>query len=269
MIAAALAAATLACAPAVSGATAPEQAAIDRIVCLMPGTLVRGVQVVSPPARAKAPAGSIGLRLLLDGNPALQGLGLRANWEAGMAAAAIADGFRRLHLRPVSAYAAAPVGTPPTQLDQTTEIVHGLLPRVFESTANGFIGPPKTLGMGVGTWLRLDARLDALDRRFGVHHSLVRMAPFGKAPVVIVSAPDLVQFLGGPGIVGYLNALRWSENRYDGVYLGVRSGGRLVWEATVDVRPGGGAGCAYAIPLGEGRVDAAERACTLAGAESV
>jgi hypothetical protein len=271
MIAAAVGALTLACAPAVTGATDAERGAIERIVCRMPQTVVRGVQVVALPADANPPPGSIGLRILVRG----YGEGgrsvhhLRDDWEAAMAAGAIADGFRRLHLRPVIAFSARPLGTPATPLDDTTEPTHRLLPRVFESTERGPIGPPKTLGAGVGTWLRLDAQLDALDRRFRVHHRLARFAPFGKAPAVTVSASDLNRFLGGPGIVAYLKALRWTENRYDGALLAVRYGGAVVWTATVAVRPYGGAGCEYAVPRGGGRVDAADQACALAGAGDV
>lgn len=266
MIAAAFAAASLACAPAVTGATAPERAAISRIVCLMPGSAVRTVQVVAPPARTKASARAVGIRILLDGYDGVSRLTtMRAEWEAAAAAGAIADGFRRLHLRPVVAYSARPVGTPPTRLEPSAEPVRGLLPRVFEVTAHGSVGPPKTLGVGIGTWVALDARLDSLDRRYAVHHHLDRLTPFGKAPAVTISAPALTRFLGGPGLVAYLRALRWTENRYDGIYVGVRSGGKLVWGATIEVRAGGGGGCGFDVDPGGGRIDAANTACTAAG----
>ena len=57
------AAAAPSCARTVTGGLAPERAAVGRMLCLMPGTRIQGVEIGRPPA--DAPSDTIALRILV------------------------------------------------------------------------------------------------------------------------------------------------------------------------------------------------------------
>jgi hypothetical protein len=247
MVALLLAAATTACAPSIVGGNPAEQAAVARMVCRMPDNRIAGVQLVSA-QRVRGTRGPLGIRILLPpaGN---RTDGDRGLWEADVAGRSIAAGFQRLGLPRVGAYAAATVGTPAGPLDAANEVV--VTPRPLP--------PPPRRGE---TWAQIEARFDALDRRFHVRSHLDRVNAFAKTPAVTVVVPDPARFLGGPAVGAYLKALHWNSHSYPAAYLGVAWQRNLVWSAETGTI---GGGCGYQITAGAGRTAAAVRACRLAG----
>ena len=223
----ALAAAAAACVPAaaprapaagarpVTGGTAGEQAAVTRILCLMPGTSIQGVLISERPP--DAPAEALWLAVTIPASPPAGAAPLRyirAKWEADVAAGAIRDGFVRLGLRRVVAYQTLTHGAQPD-----ASRLFGIARPEWNVRRWSTGTPPRTLGRGAGTWAALQARLRSLSRRFGVATRLERYNPFGKAPVVTVTTSRAGRFVDAGGVRAFQRALRFDGAVYDGVFL--------------------------------------------------
>jgi len=209
-------AAAASCLRPIDGGTPDERAAVQRMLCLMPGTAIDGVQIL--PAPADAPVDAAALALTIDerlGSAADTVLAnTRARWEVDVAAGAIRDGFQRLGLARVVAYEQL---SPGAQVDARRFV--GIARPEWGAPRWATGAAPQTLGRGVGTWLQLQTRLDALSRRFHIRTRLERYNPFGKAPVVTVITGRGGEFIDRGGFQAYERALRFSEARYDGVLL--------------------------------------------------
>jgi hypothetical protein len=208
--------ASAACSRPVTGGTAAEQAAVTRILCLMPGTRIESV-LISERA-PDAPAEALWLAVTIPAPPRAPGaaslLYTRAKWEADVAAAAVRDGFVRLGLRHVVAYQTLTHGAQPD-----VSRLFGIARPEWKVRRWSTGAAPRTLGRGAGTWAALQARLSSLSRRFGVTARLERYNPFGKAPVVTVTASRAGRFVDAGGLRAYQRALRFDGAVYDGVFL--------------------------------------------------
>jgi hypothetical protein len=211
-----VASAASSCLRPVDGGVPGERAAIQRILCLMPGTAIEGVQILPAPPDASADAVALALTIDLPVGPAAETVlaEARARWEGDVAAGAIRDGFLRLGLAHVVAYEEL---SPGTQVDSSHFVG---IARLEWGAGRWTVGAaPRSLGRGAGTWLQLQTRLDVLSRRFHVRTRLERYNPFGKTPVVTVMTGRGGEFIDRGGFQAYERALRFSEARYDGVLL--------------------------------------------------
>ena len=204
------------CGRQVRGGSTDEQAAVGRILCLMPGTAIQAVELLdqAPDARPQ----DVWLAITIPSPPRAgerSFLGYtRATWEAELAAAAIRDGLSRLGLAHVVAFQDLAPG-------QQSDPAHLFgIARPEWKLPRWSAGPPaRTLGRGVGMWGQLQAKLDGLSRRFGVQTKLERFDPFGKAPIVVVTTPRGGAFIDAGGFQTYEQALRFRDATYDGVLL--------------------------------------------------
>lgn len=228
------------CARPVTGGTAAEQGAVTRILCLMPGTRIESVLISERPP--DAPAEAVWLAITIPAAPRAPGVAslgyTRAKWEADLAAAAIRDGFVRLGLRRVVAYQTLTHGAQPD-----VSRLFGIARPEWNVRRWSTGAAPRTLGRGVGTWAALQARLSSLSRRFGVTARLERYNPFGKAPVVTVTAIRAGRFIDAGGVRAYQRALRFGGAVYDGVFLELVTGSGAARQVFVVDRGRRSSGC--------------------------
>ena len=189
----------------------------------MPMNRIEGVRIAGPPPKAPPDAVTIGFVVSLPPSIADSPRNVRVRWEVEVAAAAIRDGFARLGLRRVVAFRFEERGAEP---DDRRVVGIALpawgVPRWKTSP------PPATLGRGASTWAHLQARLDALSRRWRVRTHLERYNPFGKAPVVTLTTAEPGDFIRKGGFHEYLAALRFGEPVYDGVFIHLDGGGGVL-----------------------------------------
>jgi hypothetical protein len=208
--------ATQPCLRQVTGGSTAEQAAVRRILCLMPGTAIQSVQILDE--APDAPANALWLAMTIPRPPQPQSATFlsysRAHWEVEIAAAGIRDGLSRLGLAHVVAYQELASGATPGG-----EHLVGIARPEWDVPRWSTGAPVRTLGRAVGTWAQLQVKLDALSRRFGVRTRLERYSPFGKAPVVTVTTDRGGAFIDAGGFQAYEQALRFGEARFDGVFL--------------------------------------------------
>lgn len=103
--------------------------------------------------------------------------------------------------------------------------------------------PPRTLGHGVPTDAQLQTRLNRAAAKTHTTFELITDHPLGEAPAVVIVARDPRRLLAGP-IRHYLDAVAFTQARYDGVLIGVTDiKHNPVWVATSAVRIGN-TGCA-------------------------
>jgi hypothetical protein len=232
------------CGRTVSGGTPDEQAAVKRILCLMPDTRIERVQILEQPP--SAPPDALWLAIGASLPPSLADFmrNRRVEWEVDVAAGAIRDGFVRLGLRHVVAYQLVPTGGQPNP-----ERLYGIALPGWGAPRWQSSPLPPTLGKGTETWAQLAAKLDRLARRWVLQSDLERYNPFGKAPVVTVATPHPDDFVGKGGLEAFLRTLRFGEARYDGVLLQLATGGRVVFEESVVDRGRRHSGCAHQGPF--------------------
>jgi hypothetical protein len=185
------------CRRPVSGGTASERAAIERILCRLPGTAIRGVALRDHAPQAPPAALWLAFTLAYPTTPRAVTLAYtRARWEADIAAAAVRDVFSQFGLAHVVAYEALSVGAQPdpVQLFGIARPEWGV-PRWSAEP-----GSAATLGLGVPSWTQLQASLAALARRFGMRTRLERYEPLGRAPVVTVTTDLPGPFIDAGGL---------------------------------------------------------------------
>lgn len=204
------------CAVTVTGGTSAENAAAQRAVCRMPGTLIRSIKINAQPP--DAPSDTVWLAITIS-YPRAQTLRsflvyARGKWEAEILAPAIRDRFVRLGLRPVVAYDAVRPGAQP----DPRALVGIALPRwgIRRWTTGA---PSRNLGKRADTWPALQAKLLRLAKKYGVKTSLIRYEPLGKAPLIWISTSRAVRFIAAGGFADYERALHFHEARYDGMFI--------------------------------------------------
>ncbi|MDX6487764.1 MAG: hypothetical protein QOK13_379 [Gaiellaceae bacterium] len=204
------------CLRSVSGGNTEETAAVERILCLMPGTAIRSVEIRTDVVDAGPRAVWLAISIrAFKGSAGLDALGYtRAKWEADIAAAAIRDGFVRLGLRHVVAYQDLTAGRQPHPAH-----LYGIARPEWKVARWSTGADPKSLGVGVQSWSGLQARLDALSRRFHVRTQLTRYNPFGKAPVVTIRTAQGGRFIDAGGFQAYERAVKFAGARYDGALI--------------------------------------------------
>ena len=204
------------CLRPVSGGNTEEVAAVERILCLMPGTAIRSVEIRTDVTDAGPRAVWLAIWVRAFSGPAGgDALGYtRAKWEVDIAAAAIRDGFVRLGLRHVVAYQDLTVGRQPDPAH-----LYGIAPPEWKVARWSTGSDPKSLGVGVQTWPGLQAKLGALSRRFHVRTQLTRYNPFGKAPVVTIRTDKAGRFIDARGFQAFERGMKFDGARYDGVLI--------------------------------------------------
>ena len=201
------------CLRPVSGGNSEEGAAVERILCLMPGTAIRSVEIRTDVTDAGPRAVWLAISIRAFKGPArVDALDYtRAKWEVDIAAGAIRDGFVRLGLRHVVAYQDLTVGRQPDPAH-----LYGIARPEWKVGRWSAGADPKSLGVGVQTWLALQAKLDALSRRFHVRTQLTRYNPFGKAPIVTIRTDQGGRFIDAGGFQAFERGVKFDGARYDG-----------------------------------------------------
>lgn len=261
------------CRAPVSGGTAVQRALVTGVLCAS-GT--GGLRVRIARAPAGLPKGTS--ELLIDARaPALPAapMGRRAAeaeaaresvwWFAAVVAGAVRDKSEQQHLPRIMLYELRydTPGKPPELQTQGRIALPGWGDPEGQGTA-----PPATLGHGVPP---IEA-LEAAAHKLGIEtDSEVRFGggrPLGMAPAIIIRARHPYQLLAGP-IKRFLEAAKFSENRYDGVLIEVDDQHHTpVWIAQTASRIGE-TGCAtlgsMPRPVVPARPTPGERACAFAG----
>jgi hypothetical protein len=237
-----------ACNRVVTGGTHEEQAAVQRIVCRMPGTRVAEVAIMAAPPGAPAATRTIGIVVRpRAGDPPLdrRPLAARAGWEAELAAGAIRDGFARRGLSRVAAFASAtsrrdfaarfyrPLGRPEWHLGRW-QVRPGI------RSASGKVRD--------GRWAALNARLRADARRYGLKLRVEQYNPYGKAPVVTVTTRRPQALLASRALRRLRDDLGIGGHRFDGAFLSIVGDGRIVFTAFSNHRTAVTSGCAVYVP---------------------
>jgi hypothetical protein len=227
------------CTVKTSGGTASERAAVRRIICRMPGSLIQAVQILQQPP--DAPPETLWLAITVPRATNLSSISLfrdtRGKWEANLAAGAIRDDFDRLGLGHVVAYEELPPGAEPS-----SDYLFGIARPKWEVRRWTDGAPSRNLGKRAGSWQVLQAKLRALTRRYRVRTVLTRYEPLGKAPLVSIFTPRAAGFLAAGGFDAYERVLHVRQARYDGVLLQLATpiGARLVVFTTYRARQGQG-----------------------------
>ena len=237
-----------ACNRTVTGGTHEEQAAVQRIVCRMPGTRVAEVAIMAAPPGAPASTRTLGIVVRpRAGDPPLdrRALAARAGWEAELAAGAIRDGFARRGLSRVAAFTSAtsrrdfvarfyrPLGRPEWQLGRWQ-----VRPGIRSATGK----------VRDGRWAALNARLRTDARRYGLKLRVEQYNPYGKAPVVTVTTRRPQALLASRALRQLRADLGIGGRRYDGAFLSIVGGGRTVFTAFSNHRTAVTSGCAVYVP---------------------
>jgi len=209
------------CGVSVTGGNPPENTAARKIVCRMPGTLIESVQINEHPP--DAPSDTVWLAITVPRPTTAQTLAnflveTRGKWDSDIAAAAIRDGLVGSGLRRVVAYDTIWPGVQPDPND-----LYGIaLPKWgIRRWATG--APSRNLGKRGDSWPVLQAKLNALSRRYHIKTTVVRYQPLGKAPLIWISTPKAARFLAAGGFQAYEYTLHFGEARYDGVFIGLVS----------------------------------------------
>jgi hypothetical protein len=205
------------CGVTITGGSAAEKTVARTIVCRMPSTLIGAIQINEHPP--DAPSDTVWLAITVPRPSTAQTLAnflieVRGQWDSDIAAAAIRDGFVRSGLRRIVAYDTIWPGVQPDPND-----LYGIaLPRWgikrWETGA-----PSRNLGKRGDSWPVLQAKLNALSRRYQVKTTLTRYQPLGKAPLIWISTPRAARFLAAGGFQAYERTLHFREARYDGVFI--------------------------------------------------
>jgi hypothetical protein len=233
------------CAISVVGGSSAENAAAQAVVCRMPGTAIKSVEIHAQPP--DAPPTTAWLTIAIP-YPSAQTItsflvSTRGRWEAHIAAAAVRDKFVQLGLRRVVAYDAIPPGTQP---DPDSLFGIALPSWGIRRWMTG--APSRNLGKRADTWPVLQAKLSRLAKKYRVRAELVRYQPLGKAPLVWIKTPAPGRFAVSGGFEALERTLHFREARYDGVFIGLirpYRAGLLVW-ASYRGRPGEGCGWFHA-----------------------
>jgi hypothetical protein len=234
-----------ACNRAVSGGTQEEQAAVQRIVCRMPGTRVAEVAIMAAPPGAPASTRTIGIVVRPRAGADRRAQAARAGWEAELVAGAVRDGFARNGLSRVAAFASAT-----SRRDFATRFYRPLA-RPEWNLGRWAVRPGIRSASGKvrdGRWATLNARLRADARRYGLRLRLEKYNPYGKAPVVTVTTHRPQAFLGSRALRQLRADLGIGGRRFDGAFLAVVGGGRTVFTAFSTHRTAVTSGCAVYVP---------------------
>ena len=187
------------CSPTVTGGASDEQQVVQRVLCLMPGTLIASVTLVDDPADDGTPQVALAIKVGAGEFP-----GTRGDWEGWVAASAIRDAFARRGFRPVVAF--------DTFGNTDVAQMYQINPR-----------PPRQLNKGVVTWMQTHAGVDRLANKYGVRATLRRYNPYGKAPYLRLVTRDPAKLIDSGGLSAFLRLFRWNwgegPDRYDGVYV--------------------------------------------------
>ena len=237
-----------ACNRAVTGGTHEEQAAVQRIVCRMPGTRVAEVAIMAAPPGAPPSTRTIGIVVRpRAGDPARdrRALAARAGWEAELAAGAIRDGFARRGLSRVAAFTSA------TSRRDFVARFYRPLARPEWKLGRWQVRPGIRSATGKvrdGRWESLRTRLNAEARRYGLRLRLETYNPFGKAPVVTVTTRSPQAFLRSRALARLRADLGIGGRRFDGAFLSVVGDGRTLFTAFSTHRTAVTNGCAVYVP---------------------
>src|SRR6478672_924513 len=233
----------------VSGGTAAQRSVVEHVLCQMPAPKTSPHVRIRP--APEVASGGVGLDIVARVPPqpasptspaaaASTYADERASWQAAVLAGAVRDQSQRQHLPHVVTYKlyyAAGAGKPTFQSQGRIA-----LPGWGDPEGQGSF-PPKTLGHGVPTDARLQTRLNQAAAKTHTTFELVIDDPLGKAPAVVIAARDPRRLLAGP-IRQYLDAVAFTQARYDGVLIGVTDAKHNpVWIASSAVRIGN-TGCA-------------------------
>jgi hypothetical protein len=263
------------CRAPVSGGTAAQRTLVNGVLCATGNV---GLRVRIAPAPAGLPKGTS--ELLIDakapalpasptGRRAAEAQAVRESmwWFAAVVAGAVRDKSEQQqpHLPRIVLYELR-YDTPGKAPELQTQ-GRIALPGWGDPEGQGS-APPATLGHGAPA-------IDALEKavhKLGVEtDSEVRIGggtPLGMAPAIFIRARHPYQLLSGP-IKRFLEAAKFSENRYDGVLIEVDDQHHTpVWIAQTASRIGE-TGCAtlggMPRPVAPSRPTPAERACAFAG----
>jgi len=263
----------IACSAPVSGGTAAQRALVDGVLCAS-GTVGLRVRIVPAPAGlpkgtsellidAKAPA----LPVMPTGRRAAEATGVRESmwWFAAVVAGAVRDKSEQQHLPRVVLYELR-YDTPgkPSELQTQGRIA---LPGWGDPEGQG-TASPATLGHGAPPLDALEKAVHKLGVETGSEVRIGGGRPLGMAPAIIIRARHPYQLLAGP-IKRFLEAAKFSENRYDGVLVEVDDQHDTpVWIAQTASRIGE-TGCVTLAgtsrPVAPSRPTPGERACAFAG----
>jgi hypothetical protein len=229
------------CLVPVTGGTAREQAAVQRILCKMRGTTIESVQILGQPPDAPNDALWLAVSIPRPTTDASNLTYVRAKWEENIAAGAIRDGFVRLGFPRVIGYEEVYPGVQPD-----TRSIAGIALRDWNVPRWATGGRPHPRGGRVETWPQLQAKLDLLSRRFGVRTRLDRYEPFGKAPLVTILTGLPTKFILAGGFDAYKQALHFNGAHFDGVLLRVVTPALTGVQIDAVYRGRPGSGCSVA-----------------------
>jgi hypothetical protein len=228
----------------VSGGTATQRKLVENVLCQMPAPKTSPhVRISAAPDVAP---GGVGLDIVAHVPPqpasptspaaaASTYADKQASWQAAVIAGAVRDQSQRQHLPHVVTYKlyyATGAGKPTFQSQGRIA-----LPGWGDPEGQGS-SPPKTLGHRVPSDAQLQTRLDQAAAKTHTTFELIVDDPLGEAPAVTITAKNPRRLLAGP-IRRYLDAVAFTQARYDGVLIGVTdTEHHPVWVAESAVRIG-------------------------------
>jgi hypothetical protein len=241
------------CGVTIKGGTSAERAVTTQVVCRMRGSEIGSIRILEGPP--DAPTNTLWLAIYVP-RPKVDTLPgflieTREKWDAAIAAAAIRDSFVRARLRRVVAYQELwPLAEP------NAERLYGIALPAWGIKRWETGAPSRNLGRHAESWPVLQAKLNALSRRYHVKTTLVRFEPLAKAPLVWIWTPQPGRFVLAGGFDAYKRALHFGQARYEGVFIVLVARGSAALAAWAEYRGRQGEGCG-----GYHRIRGADRIC--------